>query len=253
MACNNSCRNAQNPYVCHCECNFANHCGNYLLIESVPYIRTQKQIIERSWKKFGNKKASNYIKYNFALLIADGVYKKSLTEYEIGLINKLSNKLSKVIVDTISESLRDRKDSTQINKKLKEQHFVCEIIVIIVKLYDKLKSTFNNLFKEFIDDIFYVCKFSKYEQIILSEILKKILYKIINEIFSKYDVSIDGIRIFGIIKCPNIDKHYDILEYCVKPIFGDILSGIIKDSLINNLFETKPSANKAKISIKEIK
>lgn len=190
----------------------------------------------------------------------DGFFKseKILKEdFQKEIINKLSNELSDKIADEIlgNISLGDdekRKDVKGYIHKILYSHLICTLCIYILEAINKIEkklcecieyiaSKSASSIKDYIISKIkekykekYNVKLSKRLERDIENILKESIEKSLKKIIKINllpEEQIDIFCIVGVISCPDIADHPEIINYCANPLLKKYLKPILQDKI----------------------
>lgn len=190
----------------------------------------------------------------------DGFFKSEKIlkkDFQKEVINKLSNELSDKIADEIlaNISLADdekRKDVKGYIHKILYSHLICTLCIYILEVINKIekklcecisciasksalsiKDYIISAIKEKYKEKYNVKLSERLERDIenaLKESIEKSLKKII-KINLLPEEQIDILCIVGLISCPDIADHPEIINYCANPLLKKYLKPILQDKI----------------------
>ena len=194
------------------------------LVEKVSAWRTEiKENLQEEWATFeGNPE--DYIK-NYCLDVAS----KQVTQQLIGTLIPGTDKGQgvKKCIELIVE----------------HEHLYCVICVAILKLVEKGEKDSSKIASAIAEGLVELIKLfgdlPKETERIIKVVVKTILAKAFSQILKATILSTlphplqneTTVRMLGIITCPNMEKHSDVVKYCAKPLLGEMLEDDIRNQL----------------------
>ena len=149
-------------------------------------------------------------------------------------LDTLSKELSKQATEAvISQFLSETNQKKSLRSLLKYDHLFCVICVAVLKLLEEARrhsSEFASaIAKEIIDSVAIFKDVNELTKTAAKCVLKIILTKALGAVFTTWILSQLPppfnnemvIRVTGLIVCPNIEYHSDVVEYCAKPLLKE--------------------------------
>lgn len=215
---------------------------------------SDKQNIEYVAKSIGKilieSEAYNYGNWSTVSSVLNSAY----TELVGNLTGVAADKIASSIIDqsslTDSELGRVRR---QIHLILKYGHLVCVICVALLEFYKDVDEITDEMAQELASNIVdsVVEKIEKDRKIRIKkrvkDVVKKILEYAIKKLFKTLTTKMKEIaiplpwgnelalRIIGVLSCPDPEKHFEVMKYCLKPLIEECLKDPIKDRLSEDM------------------
>jgi hypothetical protein len=149
-------------------------------------------------------------------------------------LDTLSKELSKQTAEVaISQFLSETNQKKSLRSLLKYDHLFCVICVAVLKLLEEVRSRsseFASVVAEEIIDSFAIFKdVNELTKAAAKCVLEIILAKALGTVFTTWILSQLPppfnnemvIRVTGLIACPNIEDHSDVVKYCAKPLLKE--------------------------------
>lgn len=149
-------------------------------------------------------------------------------------LDALSKELSKQAAEAaISQFLSERNQKASLRSLLKYDHLFCMICVAVLKLLEEARSHSSEfasvIAEEIIDSVAIFKDVNELTKTVAKCVLKIILAKALGTVFTTWILSQLPppfnnemvIRVTGLIACPNIEDHSDVVKYCAKPLLKE--------------------------------
>lgn len=166
------------------------------------------------------------------------------------LTGATADKIASVIIDESSETEGEiEKVREQICLVIKYKHLLCVICAVLLEFYEKVDELTDEMARELASNIVdsVVERIEKDEKIRIKECVKTVVKKILEYALRKMfkgltakmrEVAIPlpwgnklALRIIGVLACPDPEKHFEVMKYCLKPLVEECLRESIKDQL----------------------
>ena len=181
------------------------------------------------------------------------VLNSAYTELVDNLTGVAADKIASLIIDESSETEEEiEKARRQICLVIKYEHLVCVICVALLEFYEKVDELTDEMAQELANNIVdsVVEKTEKDKKIRVKDYVKTAVKKILEYALKKIfktlttktrEIAIPlpwgnelALRIIGVLTCPDPEKHFEVMKYCLKPLVEECLREPIKDQLPKN-------------------
>lgn len=178
-----------------------------------------------------------------------GVLNSAYIELVDNLTGVAADKIASVIIGESSEPEEKIKAREQIRLILKYSHLVCVICAALLEFYQKVGELTDKMAQELARNIVdsVVEKVEKDKKIQIKKYVKDAIRKILEHALKKLfktlttkmrEIAIPlpwgnelALRIIGVLSCPDPEKHFEVMKYCLKPLVEECLRESIKDQL----------------------
>lgn len=133
-------------------------------------------------------------------------------------------------------------DASKITNLLKQEHILCILCVMVLKVHDDGKELAEDLIDRIVQKIMQGLKErlgdsfpSPVGEAFLRTALKRLLQKMIDLVVASEKIK--TLRLIGFVTCPDITKHSDVEEYCLLPVVKEILEEYFSDLREKGLWE----------------
>ena len=204
----------------------------------------------------GVNKFRHPISFNHENSVIEGVLTKWSDELLSGIANNDSQhsdmQYAKYVAEFAGKKLIEfetQKVREQICLVIKYKHLVCVICAVLLEFYEKVDELTDEMAHELASNIVdsVVERIEKDEKIRIKECVKTVVKKILEHALRKMfkgltakmrEVAIPlpwgnklALRIIGVLVCPDPEKHFEVMKYCLKPLVEECLRESIKDQL----------------------
>lgn len=177
------------------------------------------------------------------------VLNSAYTELVDNLTGATADKIASVIIGESSETEEKIKAREQIRLILKYDHLVCVICAALLKFYGEVDELTDEMAQKLAGNIVdsVVEKIEKDKKIRIKECVKTAVKKVLERALKKMfkaltakmrEIAIPlpwgnelALRIIGVLTCPDPEKHFEVMKYCLKPLVEECLKEFIKDQL----------------------
>lgn len=229
----------------------------------------RKTIEEFEKYEFVNPKITVELVQSAGYVSAQNIFESKSQENDLPKWNEFSDILESVrqeIVDDLRGQIAQRIASGVINKTFKAEadrkaanqqvtlvlrygHLVCAICAALLEFYQKIDELTDEMAKTLASNIVdsVVETIEKEKKIRIEEfvktVVKKLLERALKKIFKTLTTKMREIaiplpwgnklalRIIGVLTCPDPEKHFEVMKYCLKPLVEECLKEPIKDQL----------------------
>lgn len=179
-----------------------------------------------------------------------GVLNSVYSELVDNLTGVAAGEIASLIIDKSSEPKGEiEKAREQICLVIKYKHLVCVICAVLLEFYEKVDELTDEMAQKLASNIVdsVVERIEKDEKIRIKECVKTVVKKILEHALRKMfkgltakmrEVAIPlpwgnklALRIIGVLACPDPEKHFEVMKYCLKPLVEECLKEPIKDQL----------------------
>lgn len=183
-----------------------------------------------------------------------GALNSAYTELVDNLTGMAADKIASLIIDESSEPKGEiEKVREQTRLVIKYKHLVCVICVVLLEFYKDVDEITDEMAQKLASNIVdsVVEKIEKDRKIRIKErvkdVVKKILEYAIKKLFKTLTTKMKEIaiplpwgnelalRIIGVSSCPDPEKHFEVMKYCLKPLIEECLKDPIKDRLSEDM------------------
>lgn len=178
--------------------------------------------------------------------ILESIYQGALDD----LTDEVAQNIASEVIDKILETKDDRKDANQqVTLVLRYGHLVCVICAALLKFYGEVGELTDEMAQKLAGNIVdsVVEKIEKDKQIRIKECVKTAVKKVLERALKKMfkaltakmrEIAIPlpwgnelALHIIGVLTCPDPEKHFEVMKYCLKPLVEECLKESIKDQL----------------------
>lgn len=179
-----------------------------------------------------------------------GVLNSAYIELVDNLTGVAADKIASVIIGESSETEGEiEKIREQICLVIKYKHLVCVICAVLLEFYEKVDELTDEMAHELASNIVdsVVEKVEKDKKIQIKKYVKDAIRKILEHALKKLfktlttkmrEIAIPlpwgdelALRVIGVLTCPDPEKHFEVIKYCLKPLLEECLREHIKDQL----------------------
>lgn len=179
-----------------------------------------------------------------------GVLNFAYSELVDNLTGVAADEIASLIIDKSSEPKGEiEKVREQICLIIKYKHLVCVICAALLESYEKVDELTDEMAKKLASNIVdsVVETIEKEKKIRIEEFVKTVVKKILEHALKKIfktlttkmrEIAIPlpwgnklALRIIGVLTCPDPEKHFEVMKYCLKPLVEECLKEPIKDQL----------------------
>lgn len=179
-----------------------------------------------------------------------GVLNSTYSELVDNLTGVAAGEIASLIIDESSETEGEiEKVREQICLVIKYKHLVCVICAVLLEFYEKVDELADEMAKKLARNIVdsVVETIEKEKKIRIEEFVKTVVKKILEHALKKIfktlttkmrEIAIPlpwgnklALRIIGVLTCPDPEKHFEVMKYCLKPLVEECLKEPIKDQL----------------------
>lgn len=166
------------------------------------------------------------------------------------LRDQIAQGIASEVIDKAYKAEDDREAANQqVTLVLRYGHLVCVICAVFLEFYEKVDELTDEMAQELASNIVHsvVEKIEKDKKIRIKECVKtavkKILEYTLKKIFKALTAKMREIavplpwgnklalRIIGVLTCPDPEKHFEVMKYCLKPLVEECLKEPIKNQL----------------------
>ncbi len=200
---------------------------------------------------FEFKSQDNYLpEWSKFFGILESIYQGALDD----LRDEVAQNIASEVIDKILETKDDKKDANQqVTLVLRYGHLVCVICAALLEFYKDVDELTDEMAQELASNIVdsVVEKIEKDRKIRIKkrvkDVVKKILEYAIKKLFKTLTTKMREIaiplpwgnelalRIIGVLSCPDPEKHFEVMKYCLKPLIEECLKDPIKDRLSEDM------------------
>lgn len=178
--------------------------------------------------------------------ILESIYQGALDD----LRDEVAQNIASEVIDKILETKDDKKDANQqVTLVLRYGHLVCVICAVLLEFYEKVDELTDEMAQKLAGNIVdsVVEKIEKEKGIQIKKCVKDVVRKILERALKKMfkaltakmrEIAIPlpwgnklALRIIGVLTCPDLEKHCEVMKYCLKPLVEECLREPIKDQL----------------------
>lgn len=225
---------------------------------------------------FESKSQENDLpKWNEFSDILESIYQEIVDD----LRDQIAQGIASEVIDKTFKAEADRRAANQqVTLVLRYGHLVCVICAVLLEFYEKVDELTDEMARELASNIVdsVVEKIEKDKKIRIIECVKtavkKILEYTLKKIFKALTAKMREIavplpwgnklalRIIGVLTCPDPEKHFEVMKYCLKPLVEECLKEPIKDqlpkdwevfleSLLKQIEQIKASRSRAQVTV----
>ena len=196
---------------------------------------------------FESKSQENDLpKWNEFSDILESIYQEIVGD----LRDQIAQGIASEVIDKTFKAETDRKAANQqVTLVLRYGHLVCVICAALLEIYEKVDELIDEMAQELASNIVdsVVEKIEKDKKIQIKEFVKTAVKKILEHALEKMFKTLTAkmgeiavplpwgnklaLRIIGVLTCPDPEKHFEIMKYCLKPLVEECLKEPIKDQL----------------------
>lgn len=209
------------------------------LVQSAGYVSAQNIFESKSQENDPSK-------WNEFSDILESIYQEIVD----ALRDKIAQGIASEVIDKTFKAEADRKAANQqVTLVLRYGHLVCVICAVLLEFYGKVDELTDKMAQELAGNIVdsVVEKIEKDKKIQIKKYVKAAVRKVfaytLKKIFKTLTAKMREIaiplpwgnelalRIIGVLTCPDPEKHFEVMKYCLKPLVEECLRESIKDQL----------------------
>lgn len=179
-----------------------------------------------------------------------GVLNFVYSELVDNLTGVAAGEIASLIIDKSSEPKGEiEKAREQICLVIKYKHLVCVICAVLLEFYEKVDELTDEMAQKLAGNIVdsvvekiekdKKIRIKKYVKTAVKKVLERALKKMFKALTAKMrEIAIPlpwgnelALRIIGVLTCPDPEKHFEVMKYCLKPLVEECLKESIKDQL----------------------
>ena len=196
---------------------------------------------------FESKSQENDLpKWNEFSDILESIYQEIVGD----LRDQIAQRIASEVIDRAFKVEDDRKAANrQVTLVLRYGHLVCVICAVLLEFYEKVDELTDEMAQKLAGNIVdsvvekiekdKKIQIKKYVKTAVKKILEYTLKKIFKALTTKMrEIAIPlpwgnelALRIIGVLTCPDPEKHFEVMKYCLKPLVEECLREPIKDQL----------------------
>lgn len=166
------------------------------------------------------------------------------------LRDQIAQGIASEVIDKAYKAENDREAANQqVTLVLRYGHLVCVICAVLLEFYQKVDELTDEMAQELASNIVdsVVERIEKDKKIQIKECVKTAVKKMLEYTLKKIfktlttkmrEIAVPlpwgnelAIRIIGVLSCPDPEKHFEVMKYCLKPLVKECLREPIKDQL----------------------
>ena len=166
------------------------------------------------------------------------------------LRGQIAQGIASGVIDKTFKAEADRKTANQqVTLVLRYGHLVCAICAALLEFYQKIDELTDEMAQKLASNIVdsvvekiekdKKIRIKKYVKTAVKKVLERALKKMFKALTAKMrEIAIPlpwgnelALRIIGVLTCPDPEKHFEVMKYCLKPLVEECLKESIKDQL----------------------